>query len=89
MTAEVSPFGPDYESMHYVHAVDTSIIHDDEDTVKSCMLIVRDALSVSSMDHNLIPPCVMKEVGVNVRTSPKFQKIPRLIIIQCINLRRL
>ena len=37
------------------------------------MLIVRDTLSVPAIDHNLIPPFVIREAGINMRTTPKFQ----------------
>ena len=37
------------------------------------MLIVRDALSFPTIDNNLIPPLIMRQVGINVRNTPNFQ----------------
>ena len=37
------------------------------------MIIIRDTLSVTSMDHNVIPQFAMREAGINVKNTPKFQ----------------
>ena len=37
------------------------------------MLIVRNALSVLAIDHNLIPPCVIREAGVDIKCVSKIQ----------------
>ena len=68
--AEVSSFAPNCESTRQVLV---AIRCDDERTGETCMLIVRDALSVPAMDYNLIPSFIMRKVGVNVRTVLKFQ----------------
>lgn len=36
------------------------------------ILVVTNALHVNAMDHNLIPPCIMREVGVLVNDIPKM-----------------
>ena len=71
--AEVSPFTPDYESLSKVPIVDAAIKHDYPCSGETYLLIVRNALSVPAMDHNLIPPLIMREVGVDVKCAPKIQ----------------
>jgi hypothetical protein len=37
------------------------------------ILLIRNALYVPSLDHNLLPPFMMREVGVIVKDTPKIQ----------------
>ena len=69
-TVEVSPFTPDYSSLQNVPVVDAAIGYDCEYTGESYLLVVMNAISVPSMDHNLIPPFIMREAGIDVRTTP-------------------
>ena len=62
--AEVSPFTPDYEALSKAPIVDAAIRCDYPCGGETYLLIVRNALSVPAMDHNLIPPFVMREVGL-------------------------
>ena len=71
--AEVSPFTPDYESLSKVPIVDAAIRYDCPYSGETYLLIVRNALSVPSMDHNLIPPFIIKEAGVDIKCVPKIQ----------------
>ena len=70
---KVSPFTPDYESLSKVPIVDAAIRHDCPHSGETYLLIVRNALSVPAMDHNLIPPFIMGEAGVDVKCVPKIQ----------------
>ena len=72
-TKEVRPFTHYYESMRQVPIMNTTMRHDDVHMGEKCMIIVRDALSVLAIDHNSIPPFAMRETGINMRTSLKFQ----------------
>ena len=71
--AEVSPFTPDYEALSKVPIVDAAIRYDCPYSGETYLLIVRNALSVPAMDHNLIPPFIMREAGVDVQCFPKIQ----------------
>ena len=71
-TAEVSPFTPDYEALQKVPIVDAAILYLCPYSDKSYLLIVRNALSVPSMKHNLIPPFILREAGVHVHSTPKI-----------------
>ena len=61
--AEVSPFTPDYESLSKVPIVDAAIRYDCPYSGETYLLIVRNALSVPSMNHSLIPPFIMREAA--------------------------
>ena len=70
--ADVSPFTPDYNSMK-IKIVDAAIQYDCPYNGTSHILVVRNALYVPSMKNNLIPPFIMREVGIEVNDVPKIQ----------------
>ena len=70
--AKVSPFTPDYDSLHSVPIADTTIRYDCPFSGATFLLIVRNALSVPAMDHNLIPPFIVREAGIDIRCAPKI-----------------
>ena len=72
-TAQVSPFTQDYEALSEVPIVDAAILYECPHTNKAHILIVRNALSVPAMEHNLIPPFIMQEAGIRVNDTPKIQ----------------
>ena len=72
-TVDVSPFTPDYKPLT-VPLVDATIKYDNPYNRKSCILVLRNALHVPSMDNNLIPPFMLREMGVAVNDVPKIHK---------------
>eukprot|EP00957_Ditylum_brightwellii_P021388 1612829-Ditylum_brightwellii.AAC.1 len=68
---EVNPFTTDYDAMK-VRLVDAALKYDCSRTDKTYILLVRNALYVSSMDHNLIPPFVLRETRIRVNEIPKI-----------------
>ena len=70
---EVNPFTPDYDAMK-VKLVDAALKYDCPHEDKSYILLVRNALHVPSMDHNLIPPFMLREAGIEVNETPKIHK---------------
>eukprot|EP00957_Ditylum_brightwellii_P037203 2816596-Ditylum_brightwellii.AAC.2 len=70
---EVNPFIPDYDAMK-VRFVDAALKYDYPHTDKRYFLLVRNALHVPSMDHNLLPPFVLREAGIRVNDTPKINK---------------
>jgi hypothetical protein len=66
----VSPYSPDYEPME-VPLVDAAVRYDRDGGV--CILLIQNALNVPSLDHNLLPPFMMREAGVIVKENPKIQ----------------
>ena len=69
--ADVNPFTPDYKSMR-VPIVHAAIKYKCPYTNDTSILVVRNALHVPSMDNNLIPPFMMREVGLQVWDTPKI-----------------
>ena len=69
--ADVSPFTPDYASMQ-IRVVDAAVQYDCQYTGKSYILVIRNALHVPAMKHNLLPPFILREAGIVVQETPKI-----------------
>ena len=70
--AEVTGFSSDLKTLHEVPIVDAAICYDCPYTMKSYVLLARNVLYVPSMTHNLIPPFIMREAGIQVNDVPKI-----------------
>ena len=70
---DVSPFTPDYKPLT-VPLVDATVKYDNPYNRKTYILVLCNALYVPSMDHNLIPPFMLREMGVTVNDVPKIHK---------------
>ena len=70
---DVSPFTPDYKPLT-VPLVDAMIRYDNPYNGKSYILVLQNALYVLSMDNNLIPPFMLREMGVTMNDVPKIHK---------------
>ena len=70
-TADVSPFTPDYPSMT-IPIVDAAILYECLYTGKLFIFVLRNALHVPAMTHNLIPPFILREKGLQVTDTPKI-----------------
>ena len=66
--AEISPFTPDYDSLHSIPVTDAAIRHDCPFSGDALLLIVRNALSVPAMGHNLIPPFIIRIKNKKIKT---------------------
>ena len=53
--------------------MDSVVRHDCDCIVERCVLVIRDALIVPAMSHNLILLLATREAGINASVSPKFQ----------------
>ena len=69
----VSPFTPDYKPL-MVPLVDAMVRYDNPYNGKSYILVLWNALYVPSMDNNLIPPFMLREMGVTMNDVPKIHK---------------
>ena len=70
-TASVSAYNPDYPSLE-IKIVDAAVSYQCKYTGKSYILVLRNALHVPTMVHNLIPPFIMRECGIIVNDRPKL-----------------
>ena len=72
-TCNVQPFSTDLGVARDVPIVDGALAYDCPYSGIVYVLVVRNALHVPSMDHNLIPPFIMRAGGVVVNDVPKIQ----------------
>ena len=70
---DVSPFTPDYQPLT-VPLVDATVRYDNPYNGKSNVLVLCNALHVPLMDNNLIPPFMLREMGVTMNDVPKIHK---------------
>ena len=70
---DVSPFAPDYQPL-MVPLVDAMVRYGNPYNGTSYILVLWNALYVLSMDNNLIPPFMLREIGVTVNDVPKIHK---------------
>jgi hypothetical protein len=71
-TVDVSPFSPHYPPTT-APLVDAALQYECPYDGKIYILIIRNALHIPSMTHNLIPPFMMREAGLEVKDTPKIQ----------------
>ena len=70
--ADVNAFSNDLGQMKRVPIKDMAIVYDCLYQKKTFILIIRNTLHVPSMNHNLIPPFILDEEGLEVDTKPKI-----------------
>ena len=70
---DVSPFTPAYQPLR-VPLVDATVRYDNPYNGKSYILVLWNALHVPLMDNNLIPPFILREMGVTMNDVPKIHK---------------
>ena len=71
--ATVTPFSSDLPVMEQVEIGDVAIAYDDPYTSRTFLLVIRNALLIPSMDHNLLPPFLVREASLFLDETPKFQ----------------
>ena len=75
-TAIVHGFSPDPPSVNY-KIVDRALLYECPYTERKLILLAQNALHVPSMQHNLVPPFILREDDVAVNEVPKIhQKAP-------------
>ena len=71
--ATVTPFSSDLPVMERVEIGDVAIAYDDPFSGETFLLVLRNALLIPSMDHNLLPPFLVREASLFLDETPKFQ----------------
>ena len=69
--AEANAFSPDYEAKQ-LPIVDAALKFESPHDGQVYILVIRNALYVPSMNNNLIPPCLLREAGIEVNEVPKI-----------------
>ncbi len=70
----VRPYRPDYEPKE-IPIVHAAVQYDCPYTGERYILVIRNALHVPEMMHNLMPPFVMRETGIQVCDTPKIHTV--------------
>eukprot|EP00957_Ditylum_brightwellii_P181663 13838956-Ditylum_brightwellii.AAC.1 len=70
---EVNLFTSDYDAIR-VKLADAVLKYDCPHKDKSYILLVSNTLHIPSMDHNLVPPFMLREAGIMVNETPKTHK---------------
>ena len=70
-TVDVAPFTPDYNPIS-VELVDAALKYECPYTGEIKILIIRRGLYVPSMTHNLLPPFMIREAGININEVPRI-----------------
>ncbi len=71
--ADVTPFSEDLPVMTMLEIVDAMMAYNDPTSHITYLLVMRNALSIPSMGHNLIPPFLIRKAGLALDKMPKFQ----------------
>ena len=71
-TAELRDFSDEVEKLESVPIVDAALAYDCLNSLKTYILTVKNALHIPSMKHNLIPPFIMREAGLEVNDTPRI-----------------
>jgi len=71
-TCNVRPFSDDLGIASNIPIVDGAIAYDCPYSKQTFILIVRNVLYIKTLDHNLIPPFIMRAGGVTVNDVPKI-----------------
>ncbi len=71
--ATVTPFSSNLPTMDMVKFGDVAIMYDDPISLQTYLLVMRNALLIPMMDHNLIPPFLIWLASLHVDETPKHQ----------------
>ena len=72
---DVNGFSPYIGTMSRVPIVDAVMGYDCPISGKTTLLVARNALIVEIMDHNLIPPFIIRESGMEVDEQAKIHRV--------------
>ena len=71
--ANVTPFSSELPTMETVKIGDVGLAYNDPVTLGTYLLVMRNALLIPTMDHNLLPPLLIREASLFLDETPKFQ----------------
>ncbi len=71
--ATVTPFSWNLPTMEMVEIRDVAIAYDDPISLQTYLLVMKNALLIPTMDHNLIPLFLLRLASLQVDETPKHQ----------------
>ena len=80
----VTPFSSDLPVMERVEIGDVAVAYDCPYTGVTTILLIRNSLLIESMDHNLLPPFLIREASLFLDETPKFQSANASLDNHCI-----
>lgn len=69
---DVNGFAEECQVLEKLPIVDAAVAYDCPYSLKTFILVGRNAICVPSMTHNLVPPFIMREAGLEVNDIPKI-----------------
>ena len=79
LSSSVTPFLEDLPVMEKVEIGDVAIAYNYPFSGETFLLVMRNALLIPSMDHNLLPPFLVQEASLFLDEMPKFQSTALLL----------
>jgi hypothetical protein len=73
LVAAVTPFSADLPPMDDVEIGDVAMVYDDPRMGVTYILVMRNALLIPTINHNLVPPFLVREAGLFLDKTPKCQ----------------
>ena len=70
--ADVNAFSSDVGTISRVPIIDAAAAYDCPFSGQTSLMVARNALYIESMDHNLVPPFIMREAGLEVDDQAKI-----------------
>ncbi len=70
--ATVTPFSDELPVMEEIEIGDVAMAYDDPILLRRYLLVMRNALLIPTMDHNLLPPFLIREASLFIDETPKF-----------------
>jgi hypothetical protein len=67
----VIPFSSNLPTMDMVKIGDVAIVYNDPISLQTYLLVMRNALLIPTIDHNLIPPFLIQLDSLQVDETPK------------------
>ena len=71
--ATVTPFSADLPVMERIEIGDVAIAYNDLYSLETYSLVMRNALLIPTMDHNLLPPFLVRKAQLFLDKTPKVQ----------------
>jgi hypothetical protein len=84
-TCTVKPFSDRLGTVENVPIVDAAIAYECQYTCQTYILIIRNALHIPYLDHNLVPPFILRAGGVIINDVPKIHCPDPSVLDHCIS----
>lgn len=70
LTCDVTPYDPAIGTRPGIPLCDMALAYDEPNTGETYILVFLNSLYIKDMEHNLVPPFIMREAGIKVHDTP-------------------